>query len=152
MSKIYIRYGIFMAVFLIGYFLLLKLFGLHQYPVFSAANALVFGAGVLMAIKKYKADSTNFKYEKGFQVGFMSGAFATIIFAVFMAVYMYQIDTEFAVRILESWGQQYDLGTFMLLITIVIMGISTSLVLTLAYMQLLKDSWNTPEGKRNTLK
>ncbi|RMA65756.1 DUF4199 domain-containing protein [Ulvibacter antarcticus] len=152
MSKIYTRYGILMAIALVAYFLLLKLFGLHQYPVFSAANGIIFGAGLMMAMRRYKRDAGSFKYEKGFQVGFMSGALASVIFTIFMAIYMYQIDTEFAVRILESWGQGYELGTFMLLFTIFVMGVSTSLVLSLAYMQLLKDSWNTPEGKRNTLK
>ena len=100
---------------------------------------------------KYKGKKNRFKYQKGFQVGFMSGAVATMIFVAFMAVNMYQIDTEFARSILDSWNWSYESGTFIILISLVLMGLSTSVVLTLAFMQLLKDSWNTPEGKRNTL-
>ena len=66
MFKIYSRYGVVIAVVVIAYFLLLKLLGLHQYPVLSAANGVVYGAGILLAIKKYKATSTKFQYEKGF--------------------------------------------------------------------------------------
>jgi hypothetical protein len=152
MFKVYSRYGVIIAIILIAYFLLLKLVGLHQYPVLSAANGVIYGGGILLAMKKYKANSDSFKYEKGFEVGFLCGALASVIFTIFMAVYMYQLDTEFASRILESWKLDYDSGTFIVLITILIMGISTSLVLTLAFMQLLKESWNTPEGKRNEMK
>ncbi|PVW17397.1 DUF4199 domain-containing protein [Marixanthomonas spongiae] len=151
MFKIYSRYGVLIAVVLIVYFLLLKLFGLHEYPVLSAANGVIYGAGILLAIKKYKADAGKFDYAKGFEVGFRCGAIATVIFTVFMALYIFELDTEFAQNILDSWNLNFNKGTLILIISIVIMGISTSLVLTLAFMQLLKDSWNTPEGKRNTM-
>lgn len=151
MFKVYSRYGIWIAVVLIAYFLLLKLMGLHQYPTFSVANGLIFGIGIYMALKKYKSLNTDFKYEKGFEVGLLSGGIASILFTVFMAVYLYQIDTEFAQGIMERWNLEYDLGTFMLVLTILIMGFVTTLVLTLAFMQLLKKSRNTKDGNRNTL-
>lgn len=152
MSKIYTRYGILIAVVLIAYFLLSKLIGLHHYPVFSAANGVVFGVGILLAMKKYKGDKNNFKYQKGFQLGIFTGGLATLLFTIFMALYMYMVDTEFAKNILDSWGWNYETGTLMILMSLVVMGFATSMVLTLAFMQLLKSSWNTPDGKRNTLK
>lgn len=145
MAKLYTRYGIIIAIVLIAYFLLLKLIGLHQYPVFSAANGVIFGAGILMAMKQYKASKSKFKYQKGFQLGFFTGGLATILFVIFMAVYMYQLDTEFSYNILDSWRLNYESGTFMILISLFIMGLATSLVLTLAFMQLLKQSWNTSQ-------
>ena len=151
MFKIYSRYGVGIAVILIAYFLLLKLLGLHQYPILSAANGVIYGAGILFAIKRYKAESSKFQYEKGFEVGFLCGGVATILFTIFMALYIFELDTEFAHYILDSWNLNFNKGTLILIISIVIMGFSTSLVLTLAFMQLLKDSWNTPEGKRNTM-
>lgn len=149
MSKIYIRYGVLIAIALILYFVITKVLGLHKYPVLSAANGVIYGAGILMALKKSKERKSKFKYQRGFQVGFLSGAVATLIFVVFMAVYMYQIDTEFAKNILDGWNLNYDSGTFMILISLVLMGVSTSMVLTLSFMQLLKESWNTSETKRN---
>ncbi|WP_432411980.1 DUF4199 domain-containing protein [Rasiella sp. SM2506] len=149
MSKIYIKYGVLIAIGLILYFVITKVLGLHKYPVLSAANGVIYGAGILMALKKSKENKTKFKYQKGFQVGFMSGAIATLIFTAFMALNMYQIDTEFARNILDTWSLEYESGTFIILISMVLMGVSTSLVLTLAFMQLLKDSWNTPDGNRN---
>lgn len=152
MFKIYFRYGIGIAVVLIIYFLLLKVIGLHEYPILSAANGLIFAAGIFMAQKKYRSNKNNFKYEKGFELGLLTGGLATVIFTIFMAVYMYQIDAEFAQNILESWQLEYDSGTAILLLSLLLMGFSTTLVLTLAFMQLLKNSWNTPEGDRKTFK
>ncbi len=149
MSKIYIKYGVLIAIGLILYFIITKLLGLHQYPVLSAANGVIYGAGIFMALKKSKERKNKFAYQRGFQVGFMSGAIATLIFVGFMAINLYQIDTEFAATILNSWNWSYESGTFIILISLVLMGVSTSLVLTLAFMQLLKDTWNTPAGNRN---
>lgn len=151
MAKIYTRYGIGIAIILIAYFLLLKLVGLHQYPVLSAVNGLIFGAGLYLAIKKYNTQEGDRKYENGFEVGLLSGGIASIIFTVFMAVYMYQIDTEFAISIMDIWNLEYEMGTLMLLISILIMGFATTVVLTLSFMQLLKRSWNTQDGNRNTM-
>ncbi len=151
MFKVYSRYSIWIAVILIAYFLLLKLVGLHQYPVLSSVNGLIFGFGIYMAMKNYSSRKNKFKYEKGFQVGLFSGGIASIIFTIFMAIYMYQIDAEFSDAIMERWNVEYDMGTLMLLISILIMGFATTLVLTLSFMQLLKKSWNTQDGNRNTL-
>lgn len=151
MFKVYSRYGIWIAVILIAYFLILKLIGLHQYPVLSSVNGLVFGLGIYLALKNYGSREASFKYDKGFEVGLLSGGIATILFTIFMAVYMYQIDTEFAAAIMEKWSLEYDMGTFMLVLSILIMGFATTVILTLTFMQLLKNSWNTKDGNRNTL-
>ncbi len=152
MVKVYSRYGILIAILLIAYFLILKVIGLHEYPVLSAVNGLVFGLGIYLAMKKYASRKNNFKYEKGFEVGLFSGGIATLVFTVFIAIYMYQIDTEFSAAIMKRWNLEYDLGTLMLLLSILIMGFATTLILTLTFMQLLKNSWNTQDGNRNTLK
>ena len=151
MLKLSSTYGISIAVVLIAYFLLLKLVGLHQYPAFSIFNGIIYGVGLYMATKAYRFKTTDWKYEKGFEIGLFTGGIATIIFTIFMAIYMYQVDGVFAANILESWSLDYDLGASMLLVSILIMGFATTLVLTLAFMQLNKKSWNTPDGNRNTM-
>lgn len=151
MITAYSRYGIWIAIGLIVYFLVLKLVGLHQYPMFSIANGLIYGFGLYKAMKLYRDSERDFQYENGFLVGLVSGGIATAIFTVFMAIYIFQIDQEFTANILESWSLSYDLGASSVLWSIVIMGVSTTLVLTLTFMQLLKKSWNTPDGKRHTM-
>ena len=151
MSKIYSTYGLWTAILLIAYFLLIRLLGLHHYTILSSVNGLIFAFGIYMAIKKSYSVDPEMKYEKGFEIGLLSGVIGSILFTIFMAVYMYQIDTDFAYAIMEQWNMEEDLSTFMLLVAILIMGIVTSLVLTLSFMQLLKKSWNTKDENRNTL-
>ncbi|MBT8264874.1 MAG: DUF4199 domain-containing protein [Muriicola sp.] len=142
MGKIYSIYGTGTAIVLVAYFLLTKLIGLHQYPVLSAANGVIIGAGIFFALKKYKTVVEVFKYQDGFQLGLFTGGLATIIFSTFMALYIFIVDTEFAKAILDSWNLNFNKGSLILIISLVIMGFSTTFVLTLSFMQLLKESWN----------
>lgn len=151
MFKIYSRYGIWITIVLIVYFLLLKVVGLHDYPTLSALNALIYGFGIYMALNKFRKSGDDFRYDRAFEVGFLSGAIATILFTIFMAIYMYQIDTQFPLTVMERWNLESDLGTLMLVLSILIMGIVTTLILTFTFMQLLKRSWNTKDGNRNVL-
>lgn len=140
MNKTYLKYGAIIAISLIIYFLLMKVLGLHKYPVLSAFNAVLYGGGILRAMQTYKRDSDDFNYADGWQIGFLSGTVATLIFTIFMAIYMMQIDTQFAAAMLESWGVNYNNGVLVMLVSIVLMGMSTAVVLALTFMQLLKTS------------
>lgn len=142
MGKVYTTYGIGTAILLIAYFLLTKLIGLHQYPILSAANGVIIGGGIFFALKKFKAVNTDFQYQDGFQLGLFTGGLATIIFSSFMAIYIFMIDTQFAKAVLDSWNLNFNKGSLILIISLVIMGFSTTFILTLSFMQLLKESWN----------
>jgi len=143
MKGLAIKYGIGIALVLVAYFLLLKLIGLHNYPILSSFNGVIYGAGILIALKRFKAESESFDYLNGFQLGLFTGVIATALFSIFMALYIFQIDTQFALAILDSWGLTYNKGGLIIIVSLVMMGFSTTLVLTLAFMQLLKESWNT---------
>ncbi|MFT4847939.1 MAG: hypothetical protein ACI83B_000462 [Sediminicola sp.] len=143
MKSLAIKYSIGIALMLVAYFLLLKLIGLHNYPILSAFNGVIYGAGILLVIRRFKAENESFDYLNGFQLGLFTGAIATVMFSFFMALYIFQIDTQFANAILDSWGLKYNKGGLIIIVSLVMMGFSTTLVLTLAFMQLLKESWNT---------
>ena len=142
MTKLNIKYGVLITILLIVYFLILRLLNLHTLTVLSGFNAVIFGFGIYLAITNYKKSNKTFKYEKGFQVGLLSGFFAAVLFGILMAVYMYHIEPSFAKTIFESWDINISNGSFVLIVSVLIMGLATSFVLTLAFMQLLKDSWN----------
>lgn len=142
MGRYFTKYGIGIAIVLILYFLITKLLGLHQYPMLSSLNALIFGGGIFYAIRNYKRTTKDFSYQEGFQIGLFTGGLATVIFSVFMAVYIFMLDHQFAEAVLDSWNLNFNKGALILIVSLVIMGFSTTFVLTLAFMQLLKDSWN----------
>lgn len=148
MRKLYVKYGIIIAVLLVAYFMLLAIFNLETHTVLSAFNAVIYGIGIYYAIVSYKRSKEKFKFEKGFQVGLYSGFFATILFTIVMAIYMYHLNTSFAETILEGWKTNYNNGPSVLLISILVMGFSTSFILSFAFLQLLKESWNTKETEK----
>lgn len=149
MTKHYMKYGLIITVLLIVYFLALRILNLHTLTILSAFNAVIFGFGIYKAITNYKNNHKKFKYEKGFQAGLLSGAFASVSFGIAMAIYMYHIEPGFATTIIEGWGLNLNNGLLTLIVSVLIMGLATSFVLTLAFMQLLKDSWNTNQNKPN---
>ncbi len=147
-----IKYGIAIASGLIAYFLVLSLFGAHRNPVFSLFNGVIMAFGMYEAIKNYRLESgTKFKYQKGFMAGLFTGFNATIIFTIFFGIYSTELNPNFLNELLTMWRSDYDTGVGIILFVVAIMGFATSFVLTLAYMQLFKDSWNISKGKKHTL-
>ncbi len=140
MGKIYLKNGIGIAGLMIAYFLILKLVGLHKYPIFSAANGLIIGAGIYYTLINYKRKVKEFKYEVGFQLGIITGSIASFLFVLFMAIYVFYIDKEFTLLILDAWNLNFDNGAQILLFTLLVMSFSTVVILTLTFMQLLKES------------
>lgn len=150
-STIPLIYGVFVAIGLIAYFLLLSVFGLHTNPLFSVFNIVITGVGMYLAITKYRAEKgAKFKYQKGFMAGLSTGFIATFIFTGFFGIYATELNPGFLSEILAMWETDWFVNIGMLLFTVAIMGFATSFVLSLAFMQLLKDSWNTKEAKKHT--
>ncbi len=149
--KIPILYGIGVAIALIAYFLILSIFGLHINPVYSVFNGVIMAVGLFMALKAYRKSKGNkFKYQKGFSAVFLTGMNATLIFVIFFAFYATEFNPDFLDQLISMWSTFYSTGIASVLVTVAFMGSSTSIVLSLAYMQLYKDSWNTKEGKKHT--
>ncbi|MDT0677781.1 DUF4199 domain-containing protein [Autumnicola musiva] len=147
-----LKYGIFTTIVLIAYFLLLSLFGLHIFPIYSLFNAVITAAGMFLAIKHYKrTKGDKFKYQKGFATGMFTGFIATILFTGFFAIYAADINPEFFNKLVAMWDSDYETPLGLVIFAVALMGASTTVALTLTYMQLFKRSWNTKEGKRHTL-
>lgn len=147
MTKHSMKFGALITILLIVYFLVLRAFGLHTITVLSAFNGVIFGFGIFQSIKSYKDLHKNFKYEKGFRTGLMSGVFASVVFGIVMAIYIYHIDADFALHVMNDWNLDVNNASFVLLVSVIIMGLATSFILTLAFMQLLKESWNSRHTK-----
>ncbi|MCX7547047.1 DUF4199 domain-containing protein [Xanthomarina sp. F1114] len=147
-AKISIKYGLITAILLIAYFLILKLMGLHTNPWFRLANGLIMAFGIYTVIKQYKLISGNdFTYINGFKTGLITGFLATFVFALFMGIYFFHLDVEFMNTLLKDWFQDYNHGGGILIFVIIIEGLSSTTILTLAFMQIFKISKNVPQNK-----
>ena len=146
-----LTYGIIIAVLLAAYFLLLALFDLHINPVYSVFNIVIMAGGMYLAIKKYrKKKGAKFKYQKGFMTGLSTGFMATILFTGFFAVYTSELNPGFQERLVTMWESDWFVNIGMLIFTVALMGFATTFVLTLSFMQLLKPTRNTSEGRKHT--
>lgn len=142
-----IRFGLATSGSLIAYFLVLALFDLHTNVLFSIFNAVITGFAIYEAIKYRKLEEGKlFNYRKGFETGIITGFMATLIFAIFFTVYATEINPEFLVALSEQWFRNFSF-TGIVSFTVAIMGFATSIVLTLAFMQLFKVS-NTSKKQK----
>lgn len=147
-----IKYGVAIAAGLIAYFLILSLFGAHVNPIFSLFNGVIMAYGMFEALKHYRLQKGNkFKYQKGFMASLLTGFNATIIFTIFFGFYATEFNPGFLDNLITVWITDYNTNIGIVLFVVAIMGFATTLVLTLAYMQLFKDSWNTREASKHTL-
>ncbi|WP_340199670.1 DUF4199 domain-containing protein [Ascidiimonas sp. W6] len=143
-KKIHIRYGIIVAIVLIFYFLFVRLFNLHENPWLRLLNGGIVAYGIYAAIRLRRLlEGKEFKYFNGFKTGLYTGFLATLIFVGFMSIYMFHLDPEFPIRIMDTWMKDYNQGPGILIFVLTIEGLASSLVLTLAFMQKFKPSWNT---------
>jgi len=143
-----VKYGVAISIGLIAYFLICSLFGVHINPIYSLFNSFIMGIGMFTALKQYHLHSDGkFNYQKGFVIGLLTGFYASVIFTIFFAIYSTEIDPEFLNQLLPMWRGTYSTSTGMIIFAVAVMGFATTLVLTLTFMQLLKDSWNLK--KRN---
>ncbi len=138
-----VRYGIAISGSLIAFFLILSLFGLHTNPAFSLFNGVITAFGIYEAIKTHKLkQGTKFNYTTGFTTGIVSGFVATFIFTIFFTFYATEINTGFLVELLEVFKGDYNVDIGLVAFSVAIMGFATTVVLTLAFMQLFKGSRN----------
>lgn len=143
-----IRFGIAISGSLIAYFLILSLFNLHTSPIYSLFNSVITAFGIYEAIKSYKLrEGSKFNYTNGFTTGIIAGFVATIIFTIFFTFYATEINEEFLVKLLEVFKDNYHIGIGSVAFGVAVMGFATTVVLTLAFMQLFKNSGNIPQNQ-----
>ena len=136
-----LKYGLIITGSIIAYFLILRLFNLHTNIWFRIANGLFMAAGIYFAIKSYKEKyNAEFTYVDGFKTGLLTGFIATACFTLFMAIYLFHLDKEFAYNIVKKWFNNGDQGSALLILIIIMEGLSSTAVLTLTFMQIFKKS------------
>lgn len=145
MEKKTIKYGGFIALGLIAYFLIVRLLGLHENSWLRLLNGVIVAFGIYKVIKDVKAESgVNFNYFDGFKAGIISGFVATLIFTFFMGIYIFYLDTEFAKKIMAMSLGSASTVPVSLLFIILIEGFASTVILSLLFMQKFKPSWNIP--------
>ena len=148
-NRIHVRYGLVIAVCLIAYFLVVRLFNLHENPWLRLLNGAIVAYGIYAAIRYRRlVEGSAFEYYGGFKTGIYTGFLATLVFVFFMAVYMFHLDPEFPGKIMDRWMKDYNQGPGILIFILTVEGFASAVVLTLTFMQKFKPSWNTKKSSQ----
>ena len=135
-----IRFAFALTTSLIAYFLVLSLFGLHTNPFFSLFNGVITGFAIYEAIRYRRIETgEDYNYTTGFSAGLVTGFIASILFTVFMAVYATELEPVFLSELVSDFASHYDIGVATFAFIVLLMGLATTVVLTLAFMQLFKN-------------
>lgn len=73
---------------------------------------------------------------------------ATIVFTIFFALYSTELNPGFLEVLSSQWASTYESLEAIVFFVVAVMGFSTTVVLTLTFMQLFKSSNNLQASKR----
>lgn len=135
-----VRFAVALTTSLIAYFLILSLFDLHTNPFFSLFNGVITGFAIFEAIRYRRLETgKDYNYAIGFSAGLITGFISTILFTIFMSVYATEVDPNFLNELFTEYANHYDIGIASFSFIVLLMGLATSVVLTLSFMQLFKN-------------
>ena len=139
MEKVGIKYGLFTALGLISYFLLMKLFGLELKVGLRFLNGLIMAAGVTMAIRVYKIRKHgNIGYFSGLGVGLITSVVATVIFSAFMVAFVKTFDPSL-LKVLTTnryFGDRMAITPGVVIFTVLMMeGVISGFMISFIAMQ-----------------
>jgi hypothetical protein len=137
-------YALGIAVALIIYFLILNALGLGDTIYMSFFNAFITVGGMYIMIRAmFREEGKGFEYMNGFLAATAAGFISTIVFTLFMAVYLVEINPELAMKIAAKINTLNGTGELPILFFIALSGFATTLVAALGIMPIFKQSWNT---------
>ena len=109
----------------------------------SIFNGVITGFGIYETINYTKLrDDEHFNYTIGFQNGLITGFIASILFTLFFVIYATEIDPKFISKLLTVFSSDYNVHIGLVAFVVAIMGVTTTIVMTLTCMQFLKKSNN----------
>ncbi len=144
------NYGLKTAAGLIGYFLLMQVIGLSHYVELRMLNIIVLISGIYFALKKFKnthADHMN--YFRGLIMGVATGTIASVIFAVFLFIYM-NLDPSLMQSIIDNEPMGRYLNSYMAAFIVALEGVFSGLLVTFILINYVDtDDLNDPAGESN---
>lgn len=129
-NRIAENYGLRIAAGLIGYFLVMKMFGLSHHVELRFINLAILTAGVFAALKKFKrthGDSLN--YFRGLITGVATSGIGALLFGVFLFIYM-KVDADMMQSIIKNEPMGRYLNAYMASFIVVLEGFFSGFLVT----------------------
>ncbi|UII29778.1 DUF4199 domain-containing protein [Fulvivirga ulvae] len=139
-AKTYIseKYGLSIAIGLIIFFFLMRIFGLLYVVELRVMNIVIMIAGILTAIKTLRSKAPEeFTYFKGMGTGVLTGIIGSILFGLFVFFYVSFIDTGLMQNIIENEPMGRFMNPYIVSVVIVVEGIASALLVSFITMNYL---------------
>jgi hypothetical protein len=140
-------YGIRIAGGLILFFLVMKFAGLSHHAELRLLNLLILVGGIYFALRKFKkTHEDRLNYFRALITGVATGAVGSLIFAVFLFIYM-QADTNLmeAIKVNEPMGR--FLNPYIASFIVALEGVFSGLLVTFILINYVStDEVNVPQG------
>jgi hypothetical protein len=123
-------YGLRIGVGLTVYFLVMHFTGLSHHVELRLLNLLILVAGVYFALKKFKeTHGSNLNYFRALVTGVATGAIGSVIFAVFLFMYM-KLDPALMESIVKNEPMGRYLNPYIASFIVALEGLFSGLLVT----------------------
>jgi putative effector of murein hydrolase len=141
-------YGIRIAAGLIAFFLLMKLVGLVHHYELRFLNVFIQVGGIYFALKKFsETHGMHLNYFRALITGVATGAISSLIFAVFLFMYM-SIDTQLMQGIIDKEPMGRYLNPYIAAFMVALEGLFSGLLFTFILINYMEtDDVNDPQGE-----
>lgn len=132
------KYGLFIAMGLVIFFFIMRVFGLLHVVELRVLNVFVMVWGILTAIqslRKYQPE--HFTYFKGMGTGVLTGIIGSVVFGLFVFVYVSFIDPDLMLSIIKNEPMGRFLNPYIVSVIIAVEGIASALLVSFIIMNYL---------------
>jgi hypothetical protein len=147
-NRISESYGVRIAGGLIVFFLIMKFAGLAHEVELRLFNLVILAVGVYFALKKFKGtheDSLN--YFRGLITGVATASIGSLIFALFLFLYM-KIDSSMMQAVIDNDPMGRYLNPYIAAFIVVLEGVFSGLLVTFVLLNWVNtDDVNDPAGE-----
>ncbi|HOO08529.1 MAG TPA: DUF4199 domain-containing protein [Cyclobacteriaceae bacterium] len=127
-------YGLRIAAGLIGFFLIMKLVGLGHIVELRVLNLIILSLGIYYALKNFRrVHSDRLNYFRGLITGVSTAAVGSLVFALFLFVYM-KLDTAMMQSIIENEPMGRYLNPYMGAFIVALEGVFSGFFVTFLLM------------------
>ena len=142
------NYGIKIAGGLIAFFLLMRILEFHHHVELRLANLVILSVGIYYCLIKFKsAHGDHINYFRGLITGVASGAIGSVLFAIFMFLYM-QLDKDLMQSIVDNEPKGHYLNPYIASFIVALEGLFSGMLVTFLLMNSINtDDVNEPAGE-----
>jgi hypothetical protein len=147
-NRIAENYGLKIAAGLIGFFLLMKVIGLGHHVELRLLNLFILTAGIFFGLKKFKeTHEDHLNYFRALITGVSIGSIGSIIFAVFLFIWM-KADDSMMQAVIENEPMGRYLNAYMASFVVALEGGFSGLLVTFVLINwVTTDDVNDPIGE-----